>query len=92
MEKIKNAISAAYQWLNKEGGMLHILACYAIMLTSAPLGYWWATAITWAVAIGKEAADLIRKTNNLQQVFNDLLRDAIGWAAASLVLLLQLLF
>ena len=92
MEKIKNAIIAAYQWLSKEGGMLHFLACYAIMLTFAPLGYWWATAITWAVAIGKEAADLIRKTNNLQQVFNDLLRDAIGWGAASLVLLLQLLF
>lgn len=92
MEKLKNVIITAYQWLSKEGGMLHFLACYAIMLTFAPLGYWWATAITWAVAIVKEGADIVRKSNTWKQSLNDLLRDAIGWGAASLVLLLQLLF
>ena len=97
MEKIKNAISkalawlkSAYQWLDKEGGMLHFLACYAMMLTFAPFGFGWASAITWAVAIAKEICDIARKTNTLQQALNDLIRDAIGWGCASLVILLKL--
>lgn len=92
MDKIKNAISKAlawlnkaYQWLSKEGGMLHFLACYAIMLTFAPLGLGWASLITWVVAIAKEAFDLIRKSNNVRNVANDLIRDAIGWACAYVV-------
>lgn len=90
MEKIKNAIRAAYQWLNKEGGMLHILACYAMMLTFAPIGFGWATAITWAVAIAKEICDIARKRNTLQQTINDIIRDAIGWGCASLVWLITM--
>jgi hypothetical protein len=92
MEQIKNAISKAlawlnkaYQWLSKEGGMLHLLACYAIMQTFEPLGLGWASLITWVVAIGKEAFDLIRKSNNLRNVANDIIRDAIGWACAYVV-------
>lgn len=95
MEKIKNAISKAlawlnkaYQWLSKEGGMLHLLACYAIMQTFAPLGLGWASLITWVVAIAKEAFDLIRKSNNLRNVANDIIRDAIGWGCAMIVHLL----
>ena len=96
MDKIKNAISKAlawlkkaYQWLDKEGGMLHFLACYAMMLTFAPLGFGWASAITWAVAIGKEICDIARKRNTLQQALNDIIRDAIGWGGAALVILIQ---
>jgi hypothetical protein len=92
MEKIKNAISKAlawlnkaYQWLSLEGGMLHFLACYAIMQTFEPLGLGWASLITWVVAIGKEAFDFARKTNNLRNVANDIIRDAIGWACAYVV-------
>ena len=88
MEKIKNAIKQAYQWLSLEGGMLHFLACYAIMLTFAPLGLGWASLITWVVAITKEAFDLIRKSNNIRNVINDIIRDAIGWACAMIVHLL----
>ena len=88
MEKIKNAIKSAYQWLDKEGGMLHFLACYAMMLTFAPLGFGWASAITWAVAIAKEVADIIRKRNTLQQALNDIIRDAIGWGCGTIVILL----
>lgn len=88
MEKIKNAIKSAYQWLDKEGGMLHILACYAMMLTFAPIGFGWASAVTWGVAIAKEVADIIRKTNNFQQALNDIIRDAIGWGLATIVILL----
>lgn len=62
--------------------MLHFLACYAIMLTFAPLGLGWASLITWVVAIAKEAFDLSRKSNNLRNVANDIIRDAIGWACA----------
>ena len=88
MDKIKNAIKSAYQWLDKEGGMLHFLACYALMLTFAPIGFGWASAITWAVAIGKEICDIARKRNTLIQTINDIIRDAIGWGCASVVWLI----
>ena len=87
MEKIKNAIKSAYQWLDKEGGMLHFLCCYALMLTFAPIGFGWASAITWAVAIAKEICDIARKSNTLKQALNDIVRDAIGWGGASVVIL-----
>ena len=89
MDKIKNAIKSAYQWLDKEGGMLHFLICYAMMLTFAPIGFGWASAITWGVAIAKEVADIARKSNNFQQALNDIIRDAIGWGGAALVILIQ---
>lgn len=88
MEKIKNAIKSAYQWLDKEGGMLHFLACYALMLTFAPFGFGWASAITWGVAIAKEICDIARKRNTLKQALNDIVRDAIGWGCASVVWLI----
>ena len=95
MEKIKNAINKAlawlnkaYQWLSLEGGMLHLLACYAIMLTFAPFGFGWASAITWLIAIAKEVYDFVSKTNTLQQALNDIVRDAIGWGCASVVWLI----
>lgn len=68
--------------------MLHLLACYALMLTFAPIGFGWASLITWGVAIAKEVADIIRKTNNFQQALNDIIRDAIGWGCASVVILI----
>lgn len=86
MENIKNAIKSAYQWLDKEGGLLHILACYAMMLTFSPLGFGWASAITWLIAIAKEVYDLWRKSNNLKQSANDIIRDAIGWGGAAIVI------
>ena len=89
MEKVKIAFSKvaawlniAYQWLSKEGGMLHILACYSSTLTFAPLGFGWASAITWTLAIGKEGCDIARKKNTLLQTINDIIRDAIGYGAA----------
>ena len=92
---IKNAINKAlawlnkaYQWLSLEGGMLHFLACYALMLTFSPLGFGWAFAITWGVAIAKEICDIARKSNTLQQALNDIIRDAIGWGISSLVVFL----
>ena len=88
MEKIKNAIKSAYQWLDKEGGLLHILACYAMMLTFAPLGFGWASAITWLIAIAKEVYDFVNKKNNIKQSANDIIRDAIGWGCASVVWLI----
>lgn len=79
MEKIKNAISAAYQWLNKEGGMLHILGFMCMMLTLQPfVGWVLASVISWIIAFGKEAIDFITKRNTLKQCGNDIIRDAIG--------------
>lgn len=89
MEKIMNVIKSAYQWLNIEGGIFHLVICYALMLTFAPLGLGWATLITWVVAITKEVYDLVKKTNNFKQVLNDIVRDAIGWGLAMISILIQ---
>ena len=93
MEKIKNAIKSAYQWLDKEGGMLHLLGFMCMMLTLEPLVGWvLASVIAWIIAFGKEAIDyFIRKSNNLKQVLNDIIRDAIGWGCASVVIFIQLI-
>lgn len=97
MEKIKNAISKtlawlkkAYQWLDKEGGMLHFLGFMCIMLTLEPfVGWVLASVIAWIIFLGKEAIDyFIRKSNNLKQVLNDIIRDAIGWGISSLIVFL----
>ena len=90
MEKIKNAIKSAYQWLDKEGGMLHFLGFMCMMLTLEPfVGWVLASVIAWIIAFGKEAIDyFIRKSNNLKQVLNDIIRDAIGWGCASVVILI----
>lgn len=91
MDKIKNAIKSAYQWLDKEGGMLHFLGFMCMMLTLEPLVGWvLASVIAWIIAFGKEAVDFIRKTNTLKQCGNDIVRDAIGWGAGSLVTLLHM--
>ena len=87
MEKIKNAISTAFAWLNKayqwlslEGGMLHILGFTCMMLTLQPfVGWVLASVIAWIIAFGKEAVDFITKRNTLKQCGNDIIRDAIGW-------------
>lgn len=97
MEKIKNAISKAFAWLNKayqwlslEGGMLHILGFICMMLTLQPfVGWVLASVIAWIIAFGKEAIDFIRKKNNLRNVANDLIRDAIGWVCGSIVIIMQ---
>jgi hypothetical protein len=91
MEKIKNAIKAAYQWLNIEGGILHLIIAYALMLTFAPIGFGWATIITWVILLSKEVYDLVKKTNNLEQVYNDIVRDAIGWGLAVIVIFIQMI-
>ena len=89
MEKLKNVIKTAYDWLDIEGGIFHLVICYALMLTFAPFGLGWATLITWVVAIAKEVYDLVKKTNNLKQVLNDIIRDAIGWGCGVIVMLLH---
>lgn len=97
MGKIKNAIKVAYDWLNKtyqwlslEGGMLHILGFATSMLTFTPIVGWvWASAITWAIAIGIEAIHFFSKRNTLKQCGNDIIRDAIGWGYGVIVVLLH---
>ena len=98
MEKIKNAISKAFAWLNKayqwlslEGGMLHFLGFMCMMLTLQPfVGWVLASVIAWTIAFGKEAIDyFIRKANTLKQCGNDIVRDAIGWGVASVVILIK---
>ena len=91
MERIINAIKSAYQWLNIEGGILHLIIAYALMLTFAPIGFGWATIITWAILLSKEVYDLVKKTNNLEQVYNDIVRDAIGWGLAVIVIFIRLI-
>ena len=94
---IKNAINKAlawlnkaYQWLSLEGGMLHFLGFMCMMLTLQPfVGWVLASVIAWIIAFGKEAVDFIHKKNNLRNVANDIIRDAIGWGCASVVILIK---
>ena len=89
MERIINAIKSAYQWLNIEGGILHLIIAYALMLTFAPIGFGWATLTTWVVLLAKEVYDLVKKTNNLEKIYNDIVRDAIGWGLAVVIILIH---
>ena len=74
MEKIKNVI----KWIATDG-LLHILACYAIMLTFEPMvGIWWAKAITAACAISKEVVDALRYKITWAQMSHDLICDGVG--------------
>lgn len=78
MEKIK----ALIKWVGTDG-LLHFLVAYALTLTLAPMvGSNIAIAITSAVAIGKEAYDIIKKTNNIKQALHDLICDCAGVLAS----------
>jgi hypothetical protein len=71
-------------------GLLHFLACYAIILTFSPLiGILGAIGIAGALSIVKEAWDYFyEKDNNVQQVLHDLICDVIGILGALIVMLL----
>lgn len=74
MEKIKKIL----RWIAVDG-LLHILSCYALMLTLQPMvDIWWAKGITATCAIGKEVVDALRGKNTWEQVRHDLICDAIG--------------
>ena len=74
MEKIKNIL----RWIAVDG-LLHLLACYAIMLTFEPVvGIWWAKAITITLAIGKEVVDALRYKNTWKLMCHDFICDAVG--------------
>lgn len=74
MEKLKEII----KWIAVDG-LLHFLACYAIMLTCEPVvGIWWAKAITATLAIGKEVVDALRYKNTWKQMSHDLICDGVG--------------
>ena len=88
MEKIKEII----KWIAVDG-LLHLLACYAIMLTCEPVvGLWWAKVITGVCAIGKELFDACRYKNTWEQASHDLLCDAGGILLADLTILAWWLF
>lgn len=84
MDKIK----ALLKWIATDG-LLHILVCYAMMLTLSPMVGTYAIGITTIVALGKEAYDyFIKKSNNLEQVTHDLICDAIGMGASYVTIFL----
>lgn len=61
-------------------GLLHILVCYAIMLSLTPIvGIWWSILITVIAALGKEAYDLYNKDDCTDDmVLHDLICDGAG--------------
>lgn len=85
MEKLK----AIIKWIAVDG-LLHFLACYAIMLTLTPIiGIWWTILATTIVALSKEAYDFfIQKDNDKHAVLHDLICDAVGMATAYLTIFL----
>lgn len=68
-------------------GLLHALACYAMMLTSFPIvGIWWTLAITVIAAVTKEAYDLyVQDDYTDDMVRHDLLCDIAGIILALVV-------
>lgn len=74
------------KWMGTDG-LLHFLSCYAMMLTFFPFIGWYALIPTFVAAIGKELYDLfIEKDNTAEQVRHDLICDAAGALAASLII------
>lgn len=83
MEKLKQAI----KWIGTDG-LLHFLACYAMMMTLVPLtGYTLAVIATSVTAIAKEAYDfLIQGEKDMLNARHDLICDAVGILLAILVM------
>jgi hypothetical protein len=71
-------------------GLLHLLVCYSIILTIAPIiNLWWAISITIIIASIKEIVDYFyQKDNNLQQVLHDLICGFVGMFGALIVMFL----
>lgn len=85
MEKLKQAI----KWIGTDG-LLHFLACYAMMMTLVPLtGYTIALIATSVTAIAKEAYDFfIQGEKDMLNARHDLICDAAGLAMAVMVCVL----
>jgi hypothetical protein len=77
INKVAGVVPATYKWIATDG-LLHMLACFAIMLAFTPIvGVWWAMGITTAAAIGKEAFDAI-KGADIDAINHDFVCDAAG--------------
>ena len=85
MEKIKRLLN----WIATDG-LQHILICYAMMLTLAPIvGIAWSVLATTGIAVLKEVWDFcIQKDNDISQVMHDLLCDVVGIVMAIVALAL----
>lgn len=92
MRKFIESVKAFAKWVNTDG-LLHILVCYAVMLTIVPFGNsFWAGAagaiiLAAILSLVKEGYDYLRGAS-LQQIWHDLLCDAIGMGLGVLTLLL----
>ena len=79
MEKIKKFIN----WIAIDG-LLHILVCYASILAVTPMavslgkGVVAGTIVAMALSLIKEAYDVLVKGSTWQNVWHDLLCDAMG--------------
>lgn len=77
-----------FKWMGTDG-LLHFLVCYAMMLTFFPFIGWYALIPALVAAIGKECWDyFVEKDNNAEQVGHDLICDASGIMAATIMVLL----
>ena len=82
MGKIKDIL----KWIATDG-LLHILACYACVLTLVPMvGIWWTTAITLFLAVGKEVVDALRYKNTKEMMLHDFICDAAGLLLADVTI------
>ena len=89
---IKNIINKVYSWIRIDG-LLHILTCFSIHLSYAPININLARGIVLLAAIGKECYDyFIQKDNTLKEVGHDVICDIIGIVIAELTVLIWKLF
>lgn len=84
-------MKAIIKWIATDG-LLHILVCYALMLTFTPLiGSRWATLLTAVIAASKEIYDILKKRNNFEQSLHDVICDLVGIFLADLIILVHAL-
>lgn len=79
-----------WRWVRTDG-LLHILACVAIVYTAAQfVKPWWALVIGVVVGIGYELIQLVTKKGTAE--WHDVICDLIGSVFAFVMLCIGLLF
>ena len=92
LNKIKTLVDKLYSWLRIDG-LIHLLTCYSIHLSLAPIDINLARSVVVLAATGKECYDyFIQRDNTLKEVTHDSLCDIIGIALAELTVFIWKLF
>lgn len=84
---MKNIINSIKNWIAVDG-LLHMLACYAIMITFGWIDLVAGVILTAGVAFFKESYDKAFKKATTKEIVHDVICDAIGLVVALLAILI----